>query len=293
MREIKVYAPAKINLYLDVLNKRPDGYHNIETLFEKIDLKDEIVIKEKGKGLKVKTNLAECPWGKDNIVYKAIQALSIEAKINLNLDIIIKKAIPVSAGLGGGSSDAASALKAVNKIFDLGIEEKQLFSIASNIGKDAPFFMLDNSFVIGRGSGELLEPLNIKNSFSHIIIKPKIPISTAEMYKKIDNHKARSKKSNIEKIVYALKKKDITLLEKNYYNIFEEVLGGYGNCIKKVKDLFFKAGVRHSILSGSGPSVFCTFQDTKEAVRIFGKIPKGKDIKIFLVTTYRGGYLWK
>src|SRR3989338_2861054 len=104
MREIRIYAPAKLNLYLDVLGKRPDGFHNIETIFEKIDLKDEIIIKEKGKGLKVKATLHDCSQGKENIVYKAIQAIFKETGVKLNLDIEIKKRIPVSSGLGGGSS---------------------------------------------------------------------------------------------------------------------------------------------------------------------------------------------
>ncbi|MBU1912724.1 MAG: 4-(cytidine 5'-diphospho)-2-C-methyl-D-erythritol kinase, partial [Candidatus Omnitrophica bacterium] len=119
MREIRVFAPCKLNLYLDVLGKRPDGFHDIETIFEKIDLKDEIILKEKGKGLKVRATPSNCGQGKDNIVYKAAKTLFKEIGISLNLDIEIKKRIPVSAGLGGGSSDAASVLRAINEIFKL------------------------------------------------------------------------------------------------------------------------------------------------------------------------------
>ncbi|MDP2980596.1 MAG: 4-(cytidine 5'-diphospho)-2-C-methyl-D-erythritol kinase, partial [Candidatus Omnitrophota bacterium] len=139
MREIRVFAPAKLNLYLDVMEKRPDGFHNIETIFEKIDLRDEIIIKEKGRGLKVEVGAADCSRGEENIVYKAAQGLFKETGVKLNLHIEIKKRIPVSAGLGGGSSDAASTLKAINEIFKLGIPDKRLFSIACNIGKDVPF----------------------------------------------------------------------------------------------------------------------------------------------------------
>jgi len=141
MREIKVYAPAKLNLYLNVLKKRPDGFHNIETIFEKIDLKDEIIIKEKGRGLKVRVDAADYSQGKYNIVYKAACGIFKEAGAALNLDIEIKKRIPVSAGLGGGSSNAASTLLGLNYLWNLGLSAEELKDYASRIGSDAAFFV--------------------------------------------------------------------------------------------------------------------------------------------------------
>jgi len=189
MREIRIFAPAKINLYLDVLDKRKDGFHNIETIFEKIDLLDEIIIKEKGKGLKVRASLARCDQARGNIVYKAVAALLREAKVKLNLDIEIKKHIPVSAGLGGGSSDAASSLRAVNELFKLGVPKKRLFQIALDTGKDVPFFMVDAPFAIGKAAGESLERLNLDYSLFHILVKPRISLSTRLMYARIDKRR--------------------------------------------------------------------------------------------------------
>jgi 4-diphosphocytidyl-2-C-methyl-D-erythritol kinase len=289
MREIRVFAPAKLNLYLNVLGKRPDGFHNIETIFEKIDLRDEIIIKEKGRGLKVEVDAADCASGKENIVCKAAQGLFKEAGVKLNLHIEIKKRIPVSAGLGGGSSDAASALKAINEIFKLGIQDKRLFSIACDIGKDVPFFMMDASFAVARGAGERLKKINLDKILFHILIKPPIPLSTGMMYERIDRRNVSSRAHSLKDALRALRKTDVKALEDNYYNIFESVLGRNSVHIDKVKALLARSGGRRSLLSGSGPSVFCTFENKKGAEDVLKKIPKDKRTDVFLVKTYKGG----
>nr|MBU1327903.1 4-(cytidine 5'-diphospho)-2-C-methyl-D-erythritol kinase [Candidatus Omnitrophota bacterium] len=288
MREIRVFAPAKLNLYLDVLKKRSDGLHNIETIFEKIDLKDEIIIKEKGTGLKVKTIPSNCSQGKENIVYKAAHTLFKEAEVKLNLDIEIKKRIPVSAGLGGGSSDAASVLEAINEIFKLRVPAKKLFSIARDIGKDVPFFMLNSPFAVAKGAGELLEKINLNKSFFHILIKPSIPLSTKLMYRRVDKCSFSTKPHSLKDTLLALET-SAKELEKNYYNIFERVLDREGVHINRVKAMLADIGVKHSLLSGSGPTVFCSFENKEGARAVFRKMPKDKDISVFLVKTYKGG----
>jgi 4-diphosphocytidyl-2-C-methyl-D-erythritol kinase len=289
MREIRVFAPAKLNLYLNVLKKRPDGYHNIETIFEKIALKDEIIIKEKGRGLKIKASSNKCSQDKDNIAYKAAKALSIEAKIRLNIEIYIKKNIPVSAGLGGGSSNAASSLRAINELFKLGVSEKRLFEIALSLGKDVPFFMKDMPFAVAGGAGEELKKLNLTQSFFHILIKPFIPLSTKSMYNRIDRRNFSNRPHSLKKALSALKGHDIKALEDNYYNIFEDVLGRESVHIDKVKAMLSKAGCRHSLLSGSGPTVFCTFGNKKSAQDVFKAIPRRGTESVFLVETHKGG----
>jgi len=288
MREIRVFAPCKLNLYLDVLGKRPDSFHDIETIFEKIDLKDEIILKEKGKGLKVRATPSICSQGKDNIVYKAAKALFKEAGVNLNLDIEIKKHVPVSAGLGGGSSDAASALRAINEIFKLGISVKKLFSISSDIGKDVPFFMIDAPFASAEGTGEKLKRINIHKDLFHILIKPSIQLSTKMMYERIDRYNFSGTKHSLKNALFALKK-GAKELEENYYNIFESVLAGNSVYINKAKALLLKAGAQHSLLSGSGPTVFCTFGSKKDAENIFKNIPRSGNRDVFLAKTYKGG----
>jgi len=289
MREIKVFAPCKLNLYLDVLGKRPDGFHNIETIFEKIDLKDEIIIKEKGKGLKVRAFPSNCLQGKENIAYKAAMAIFKETGVKPNLDIEIKKKVPVSAGLGGGSSDAASVLKAVNKIFKLGVPAKRLLAIACDIGKDVPFFMQDNPFAAAIGAGEKLEKINLDKVLFHILIKPSISLSTRLMYKRIDRYNVSGKGHSLGSALRALKTRSVKALEENYYNIFESVLAGNSVHIIKVKALLAEAGVKRSLLSGSGPTVFCSFETKKDAEKVFRKISRNINIEVFLAKTYKGG----
>ncbi|MEE8317855.1 MAG: 4-(cytidine 5'-diphospho)-2-C-methyl-D-erythritol kinase, partial [Candidatus Omnitrophota bacterium] len=257
MRQFTIYAPAKLNLYLDVLERRPDGYHNIKTLFEKIDLKDRIIIREKTRGLDVKVEGSRpCPSGKDNIVYKALKALFKEAGTEIGLEVIIEKRIPVSAGLGGGSSDAAAALRSINEQFGLGVSFERLFSIGAEQGKDIPFFMLDAPFARGLGAGEVLEPMDTDFMLWHVVINPDVAISTSKMYKRLDSRNQGLKRSGIEKTVSAIKNKDLSLLEKAYYNIFEEVLDDdYGPYIDRAKALLLKACTGPCFLSGSGPSV--------------------------------------
>ncbi|MFC1624645.1 4-(cytidine 5'-diphospho)-2-C-methyl-D-erythritol kinase [Candidatus Omnitrophota bacterium] len=289
MREFTVFAPAKLNLYLDVFEKRSDGYHNIKTLFEKIDLKDEIIIREKGKGVNITAEPATCPSGEDNIVYRALQFLFKEARVNLDLEILIKKKIPVSGGLGGGSSDAAAVLRSINEVFELGVNEGRLFFIAGKTGKDVPFFMMDASFAIGMGAGDLLKPVDTDGCFSHIVIKPDASIATSEMYKRLDETDFTSRGQNIEETVSSLEKKDVTLLNRSCYNIFEGVLAEEKDVVEKAKTLLRDAGAGHSFLSGSGPSVFCTVKEKKEAMEILNRIPKEENRGIYLATTYKGG----
>jgi len=290
MTEFTVFAPAKLNLYLDVVGKRPDGYHDIETIFEKIDLKDEILIRKKGKTLEVKVEpQSACPAGKDNIVYKAVQALLKEANADLGLEIVVKKNIPVSAGLGGGSSDTASALRSINERFELAVPFERLLSIASAAGADVGFFMQDNPFAIGTGRGDTIEPINTDCSLSHVVIKPELSISTHEMYKRLDSYKRKTKRFNIKDITSSIKNKDISLVCKNCYNIFEEVLDDYGQDIKRTKVLLSQAAEMPVFLSGSGPSIFCTVKSRGEAMRIAEKVPKGSKLKSFVVTTNTGG----
>ena len=292
MREIRIFAPCKLNLYLDILEKRPDGFHNIETIFEKIDLRDEIIIKEKGKGLKVKADAVKCGQGKENLVYKAVQALFKEAGVKLNLDIEIKKRVPVSAGLGGGSSDAASSLRAINEIFKLGISAEKLFSIAADIGKDAPFFMLDAPFSIGKGAGEILEPLDIKYDLFHVVVKPELSLSTRAMYARIDRQGRIPRAGSLKGVIDSLEKREIGLLQEKSYNAFENTLWKDGIHINKAKALLSEAGARKGLLSGSGPSVFSVFKTSEEAEKVFENIRKIRQAGVFLARTSRGD-IWK
>lgn len=287
MRGFTIYAPAKLNLFLDVVDKRPDGYHNIETVFEKIDLKDEIRVKEKrtSAGISIEARPTACPAGKDNIVYNALKALLSEAKVDLGLEITIDKKIPAASGLGGGSSDAAAVLMAVNESFELGVSLDRICAIAAKIGKDIPFFLADKTFAAGSGTGEVLKGIDSDWELSHVIVKPKISKSTQEMYSRLDNRGAVFGKGNVNKTVSAIKAKNPSLLKEAYYNIFEQVLIGHNSPVAAAKKILCGSGAGIGFLSGSGPSVFCVFEEREEAVEIFQRIPKEPDMEVFVATS--------
>jgi 4-diphosphocytidyl-2-C-methyl-D-erythritol kinase len=289
MREFTIHAPAKLNLFLDVINKRPDGYHNIETIFEKIDLKDEISIKETKTSsvISVRAIPAVCPPGAKNIVYKALKALMLEAKADIGLDVTINKKIPVAAGLGGGSSDAAAALMAANKGFDLGISHDRIRAIASGIGKDIPFFLGDKTFAAGSGSGEILEEIASDWELFHVILKPKMPKSTAKMYSKIDGMNVVFGRGDFKKAISAVRSKNTGMLEESYFNTFDHILNGRNTPVFTAKKILRDCGAGLVFLSGSGPSVFCIFEKREEAMEAFQRIPKTPDIEVFIAASYK------
>ena len=169
------------------------------------------------------------------------------------------------------------------------IPDKRLFSIAGHIGKDVPFFMMDASFAVARGAGERLKEINLDKDLFHILIKPPVSFSTGLMYGRIDRCGFSSGAHSLKAVLLALKKMDVKALEKNYYNIFEDALAGNSVYIDRIKTLLARSGVRHSLLSGSGSSVFCTFENKKDAENVFKEIPRRKGMGVFCVKTYRGG----
>ncbi|MCX5715474.1 MAG: 4-(cytidine 5'-diphospho)-2-C-methyl-D-erythritol kinase, partial [Candidatus Omnitrophica bacterium] len=190
MGSIVLKAPAKVNLYLDVLKKRPDGYHDIETIFERIALFDTIIIKNSpDKKIRVTSDHPGLPLGRDNLVYKAAEAIFKKAGLKVGVCVDIKKRIPVAAGLAGGSSDAASMLIGINRLFRLGLSKAQLAGLARAIGADVAFFLYDCSFAIGTGRGDQIKPLPINDaSIWHIIIPFNFGISAHSAYNGISRN---------------------------------------------------------------------------------------------------------
>ena len=191
---VKVLSYAKLNLYLEILNKRPDGYHNLETIFERVSLMDEIVIKKApGNSLRIETDSPDIPKGSGNSVYQAAALLKKNFAISAGLVIKIKKRIPVGAGLGGGSSNAASTLLGLNYLWNLGLSAEELKDYASRIGSDAAFFVYNYPLATGRGRGERIELWSgLKKKLWHIIAVPKLNVSTARIYRDLDKSRAQT-----------------------------------------------------------------------------------------------------
>ncbi len=252
---MKVKAYAKINFTLDIIGKRNDGYHLIDSVMQSVSLSDELSV-EKADEITVECGNREI-CGEDNIAYKAAKRFFEYAGITGGVKIIIEKHIPLAAGLGGGSADAAAVICALNKIYDTKLSVSQLQQIALTVGADVPFCISGGTARVG-GIGEVIKPVKACPDCTLILIKHGNKLSTADMYKKIDSAPAVCR--NTPDTVDALSCGSLYKLSKNIGNAFSEVCFDEAliNDIKATSPLAVS-------LSGSGPTVFAVFEDKAKA----------------------------
>ena len=255
------FPNCKINLGLHVLEKRSDGYHNIETVFYPVQLKDALEIIQKGSpGIEFSLSGLTVEGGPDdNLCIKAYHLIKNDYPDLPAGHIHLHKAIPVGAGLGGGSSDGAYMLMLLNKKFNLGLSEKQLINYALQLGSDCPFFII-NKPVIATGRGEILEPLTVNlSAYKLFIVHPEIHIHTSRVYEHIKpSHPTISIKEIIQQPLESWK--------ENLTNDFEQsVFSNYPE-IKIIKDELYNAGAIYASMSGSGSTVYGIFEKTITSV---------------------------
>ena len=282
-----VKSYAKINLYLKIGKRLKNNYHNIESLmlpiklhddisFEKID-DNSIIIESSNKGLE----------NEDNLSYRAALLLKNKFDINSGIKINITKNIPLAAGLGGGSSNAAATLIALNKLWKLKLNQKKLLNLAMEIGSDVPFFISGKSSII-IGIGNKIKPLKNK-SLNVVLVNPGINISTAWAYKEFDKNKKKSKinnkAKNIKELVKSMRKKDIKKISENIHNDFSRIVEKKHKIINDIKSDLKKNGALSSMVSGSGPTVFGIFNSIYEARGAYYKI-KDEYPFVFLTKTF-------
>lgn len=274
MNSITLTAPAKVNLFLKVLNKRSDAYHNIFTLFERVSLADKIKITKIPKGIVVSSDVFITANPKLNLVYKAAELILKYKKARSGVKIKISKKIPIAAGLGGGSSDAAATLAGINRLFGMKLGQAKLVSLGRQLGADVPFFVLDTAFAFGRSRGDKLEAAKPGLTLWHLIINPGFKVAAKDVYEAFDltTNRTDAKIHNRTKIFT-----DLNALESMLHNDLEDIVvakkDGVGNIIKRLASSLGKK----AILSGSGPSVFCLYGTRKEAVaakkRLLASVP--------------------
>jgi len=273
---LKLKSYAKLNLYLEVLNIRSDSYHNLVTLFERISLYDEILLTPRlDKEIKLLCAEPRVPSGKRNLALRAAALLRKVSGIDKGADIKIIKHIPVAAGLGGGSSNAATVLLGLNRLWRLNFSREKLTELARELGADVPFFLYDASFALGRERGDRIMPLSVmKRRLWHILIVPRFLVSTFSIYKALDKQRKTVKIRDLTELTKALNnvkilslalKKGSTPLEGAFlFNRLEEVTLKRYPQIKKIKDKLSNLGVRAVLMSGSGPAVFGVVSSRKE-----------------------------
>jgi len=287
MQTLTLKAPAKINLYLNVLNKRPDGFHNIETIFEKLDLCDEIRLSRRKQGIKIFCRHKDVPEDKTNLAYQAAQALLNKTHRSDGVEIRIIKKIPVACGLGGGSSDAASTLLGLNKLWGLGLLYSQLQAIAQKLGADIPFFLLQEVSALGRGKGGILTPLKTERRHWYVLVIPPLKVSTPEMYRALRS--VLTKRPHGVKIVLrALEKGHLSALDKCSYNSFGRIIQKRYTVVQEIEKALKSSGARATLLSGSGPCVFGIAQTRKGAMDIGRRLKaRKKNWQVIITRTYR------
>lgn len=263
MKEIYIKARAKVNLNLEILGKREDNYHNLESVFQKVNLYDEIYIKKtETDDFKLNINVKELDT-KENIIYKAYVKLKEQYKTISGIEVTVNKKIPMQAGMAGGSTDCSAFIIAMNRLFDLKLTKKEMETLGKSLGADVvPCFY--NKAVKAEGIGEIITNIDTHFKYYMVIIKPKIACNTKEMFQKLDTEEGILQLHTSENIIKALENKDIHLLANNLYNVFEEVIQEKG-IIQDIKKELIKNGALQALMTGTGSCVYGIFKDKQSA----------------------------
>lgn len=265
MNYITMKAYAKINLGLDVLRKREDGYHDVSMIMQSINLYDTLSIKRyKNGALKVRTNLPYLPNDRRNLVYKAAALFSKTMKIDAGIRIVLEKNIPVAAGLAGGSSDAATVLLGLNKMFNAGLSTSELMQLGVQLGADVPYCILLGT-ALSEGIGELLTPLKPIPDCAILLVKPDISVSTKYVYEGLKLNSSIIH-PDIKGMLNAIEEGNLLLLTSLMDNILQTVTARDYPVIEEIKEKMKEKGALTSLMSGSGPTVFGIFNN-KEAAK--------------------------
>ncbi len=271
---ISFEAHAKINLSLDVLGKRDDGYHTLQMIMQTIQLHDTISVYEIPAGVEIICKAPFVPNNSSNIAYKAAELILQRYGIKSGVKIEIVKKIPVAAGLAGGSTDAAAVLKGINNMFSLGIEEADLKQLGKTIGADVPYCIMGGT-ALAEGIGEKLTALASPGNIPLLLVKPRIGVSTAWVYKNFDLKRVKER-PDTQLLISAVEAGDIRTLAVNMKNVLESVTRQKYPVIENIKNELVKLGALGSMMSGSGPTVFGIFEDIEKAQYAFNKLKSSK-----------------
>lgn len=304
-----LHSYAKLNLYLEVLAKRKDSYHNIKTLFERIDLSDEIIISPRSdKSIKICCRDSQVPQDNSNLCYRSARLMQKSFCVLRGVDIKIIKRIPVGAGLGGGSGNAAAVLVGLNKLWKMGLSINALVNLAKKIGCDVPFFIYNTPFALGQERGDKIKPLGtVKDArLWHILIVPRIKVSTPLIYRKWDEYsslKHPKRRDILSKNNYltgltrplydvnilnlALGKNNLSLLGKALFNDLESISSRLYPQVRRIREKLESSGIKAILMSGSGPAVFGIVSSRKEAESLGRQLKKeNKSWRVFVTRTF-------
>ncbi len=280
---MKIKAYAKINISLDIVGKREsDGYHLLKMIMQNIDLYDEISIEKQKEDITISCNKSYVPTDSRNLAYKAASLFKETYNIEDGVHIDIVKNIPVSAGLAGGSTDAAAVLKLMNKIFKVNASNEELMELGLKLGADIPY-CINGGTALCEGIGEKITALQPFKDKILVLVKPGFGVSTKEVYKAFNLDRVRVHPKT-EHLIKAMEQDDLYYVANNMKNLLENVTLRKHNILIKIKEEMNRYGAVGSMMSGSGPSVFAFFDDMLKAQRCYEKM-KENHREVFLTRT--------
>ena len=283
MDRLELKALGKINLGLDVLGRRENGYHDVRMVMQTVYLYDRIIMKKsKTPGIRLETNLYYLPVNENNLAYQAAQMLMDEFHIEEGVSIQLDKHIPVAAGMAGGSSNAAAVLFGMNRMFSLGLSQKELMERGVKLGADVPYCIIRGT-VLAEGIGEILTPLSPMPKCYVLIAKPAISVSTKMVYEKLDSHEIEDH-PDIDGILAGLKAGDLKKVAGSMGNVLERVTVDAYPVIDQIKKMMIKEGALNAMMSGSGPTVFGIFEEKATARKAADAIRDARLTKQVYVT---------
>ncbi|MDO5409909.1 MAG: 4-(cytidine 5'-diphospho)-2-C-methyl-D-erythritol kinase [Lachnospiraceae bacterium] len=287
MKQIRLKAMAKINLGLDVVRKREDGYHEVRMIMQTVNLYDKLFISASPEpGIRLKTNLGFLPVNEDNLIYKAAKLLIDEFEIKDGVEIQLQKFIPVAAGMAGGSTDAATTLIGMNKLFDLGLSRRQLMERGVKLGADVPYCVTGGT-ALSEGIGEILTRLPDVPRGYVLVAKPGVNVSTKFVYGNLKLDQI-GKHPDIDAQMEAIRRQDFHEMADLMGNVLETVTIPAHPVIAQIKDLMIKEGAANAMMSGSGPTVFGLYSNHRQAEAACECLRESGLAKMVFLTTFIG-----
>jgi len=286
MKSLEIQAHGKINLALDIVGKYDNGYHAVDMIMQKINLHDTLICEKNEKDIVIHCDHKDVPLDESNLITKAIQGVKSYLGVDYGLEITLEKNIPVSAGLGGGSSDAASAIKAYNSLYELGLTKEEMQRIGQSVGADVPFFF-ESDCCRASGIGEVLKPIKGLDMGWIVLCKPNISVSTAEVYQGL-HYPLILSHPNVDAMAQALNEKNLEGVSKNLGNVLEQVTLKRYSSVREIKEKLIQSEALGVLMSGSGPTVFAIFKDYSSGHKVYKKLSNIYS-ETYLTRSFNGG----
>lgn len=286
MKSLEIQARGKINLALDIVGKYDNGYHAVDMIMQKINLHDTLICEKNEKDIVIHCDHKDVPLDENNLMTKGIQGIKDYLEVDYGIKITLKKNIPVSAGLGGGSSDAASAIKAYNSLYELGLTKIEMQKIGQSVGADVPFFF-EGDCCRATGIGEKLRPIQGLDKGWIVLCKPNINVSTQEVYQSL-NYPIILSHPDVDAMEGALEKKNLEEISNQLGNVLEQVTLKRYSSVREIKEKLKQSEALGVLMSGSGPTVFGLFKDYDSGNKVYKKLSNIYS-ETYLTRSFNGG----